>query len=264
MFLPCAECVATACRIGPTDPHSHRTSGVECFTITSDRTIRWPVASTGGVRLPSRLMHSLSLRDDVFLLAHDDGGKLVIPETHIGAGLAGATLIELLLTRRVAVIDGRLDVLDASPTGDEEIDATLQVIDANTAPCGPRAWVSWISHGAYERKAEALAAAGVVRRTTVRRLGLVAAGRVLPESQEDLVRVRSRARFAIHGRELPDETTAALCGLVRVLRLEASLLLSMPRSDLLLALERVTAANEVTVRQVTNAVDTVITAAAFR
>ncbi|MDQ1722925.1 MAG: hypothetical protein QOI26_2659, partial [Pseudonocardiales bacterium] len=42
------------------------------------------------------------------------------------------------------------------------------------------------------------------------------------------------------------------------------LLLSMPRSDLLLALERVTAANEVTIRQVTNAVDTVITTGTFR
>ena len=104
----------------------------------------------------------------------------------------------------------------------------------------------------------------MVRRATVRRLGLVAVGRWLPESQEDLVRVRSRVRFAILGRELPDETTAALCGLVRVLHLEASLLLSMPRSDVSLALQRVTAANEVTVRQVTNAVDTVITAAAFR
>jgi Golgi phosphoprotein 3 (GPP34) len=209
-------------------------------------------------------VHSLSLRDDLFLLAHDDGGRLAIPDAHIGAGLAGATLIELLLARRVAVIDGRLDVLDRSPTGDDEVDATLQAIDANTAPCGPRAWVSWISHGAYERTVEALVAAGVVGRTTRRRLGLVMVGRCLPSNQEDLVRVRSRVRFAIHGRELPDEATAALCGLVRVLRLEASLLLSMPRSDLLLALERVTAANEVTVRQVTNAVDTVITTATFR
>jgi hypothetical protein len=209
-------------------------------------------------------MHSLSLREDLFLLAHDDGGKLLIPEAHISTGLAGATLIELLLTRRVVVIDGRLDVVERSLTGHDEIDATVQAIDANTAPCGPRAWVNWISHGGYERTLDTLVAAGVVRRSTVRRLGLVAVGRCQPENPEDLVRVRSRVRFAIHGRELPDEITAALCGLVRVLRLESSLLLSMPRSDLLLALERVTAASETTVRQVTNAVEAVITAAAYR
>jgi hypothetical protein len=38
----------------------------------------------------------------------------------------------------------------------------------------------------------------------------------------------------------------------------------MPTSDLLLALERMTGANEVTVRQVTNAVEAVITAATYR
>ena len=109
------------------------------------------------------IMDGPSLRTDVFLLAHDDAGRLVGSEASIGAGLAGATLIELLLAGRVAVADGRLDVIDSAVTGDEETDATLEAIAANTAPCGPRAWVSWISHGAYDRVAEGLAEAGVVR-----------------------------------------------------------------------------------------------------
>jgi hypothetical protein len=205
-----------------------------------------------------------SLRDGLFLLAHDDAGKLILPEPTMGAGLAGAALIDLLLAGRVAVLDGRLDVIDPAPTGDEEADATLAAIDANTAPCGPRAWVSWISHGAYPRIADILDGAGVVRRMTVRRLGLVPANRCLPVNPDDLVRVRSRVRYAIHGRDLPDPATAALCGLVRVLRLEPALLLSMPSSELLLALERMTAAEDVTVRQVTNAVESVITSALYR
>ena len=209
-------------------------------------------------------MHRGSLRNDLFLLAHDDRGRLLIPEATIGAGLAGATLIDLLLGQRVVVADGRLDVIDRSSTGDEETDATIEAIHANTAPCGPRAWVSWISHGAYGRVADLLDAAGLVRRTTVRRLGLVPVTRCLPSHDEDLVRVRARVRFAIHGRDLPDAPTAAMCGLVRVLRLESSLLLSMPTSDMRLALERMTAANEMTVRQVTTAVETVVTAATFR
>jgi Golgi phosphoprotein 3 (GPP34) len=209
-------------------------------------------------------MEAPSLRTDLFLLAHDDAGRLVGSEASVGAGLAGATLIELLLAGRVAVADGRLDVIDSAMTGDEESDATLEAIGANSAPCGPRAWVSWISHGAYDRVAEHLAAAGTVRRTTGRRLGLLPVQRCLPTLDEDLIRVRARVRYAIHGTQLPDPETAALCGLVRVLRLESSLLLSMPTSDLLLALERMTGANEVTVRQVTNAVEAVITAATYR
>jgi Golgi phosphoprotein 3 (GPP34) len=208
-------------------------------------------------------MHVLSLRDDLFLLAHDDSGKLLVSEASIGAGLAGAVLIDLLLSRRVAVVDGSLAVLDPSPA-DEEATATMDAIAENTAPCGPRAWVSWISHGAYGRAADALSSAGVVQRLTTKRLGLVPVSRCLPENPDDLVRVRAKVRYAIHGRELPDPSTAALCGLIRVLRLESSLLLSMPTSDLLLALERMTAADEVTVRQVTNAVEAVITTATYR
>ena len=205
-----------------------------------------------------------SLRDDLFLLAHDDSGRLVVPAAHVGAGLAGATLIDLLLSSQVAVVDGRLGVLDATSTGDDETDATIEAIGANTAPCGPRAWVSWISHGAYERVAEMLAADGVVRRSTTRRLGLLTVARCAATDIADLVRVRASVRFAVHGRELPDPATAALCGLVRVLRLDSALLLSMPAADLLDALERMTAANEMPVRQVTSAVDAVIAAELYR
>ena len=205
-----------------------------------------------------------SLRDDLFLLAHDDSGRLIGQEAGIGAGLAGATLIDLLLSARIGVVEGRLEVLDPTPTGDDENDATMDAIAANTAAVGPRAWVSWISHGAYERVGDALVDAGVVRRTTGRRLGLLPVTRCRPASEEDLVRVRARLRFAVLGRQAPDPATAALCGLVRVLRLETSLLLSMPTSDLLIALERMTESSDITVRQVTNAVDSVISAAAFR
>jgi hypothetical protein len=209
-------------------------------------------------------MRAQSLRDELFLLAHDDSGKLVTTVSGIGAGLAGATLIDLLLARRIAVVDGRLDVVEQARTGDDEFDATVGAIAANTEPCGPRAWVSWMSHGAYARAATSLVAAGVVQRTTVRRLGLVPVHRCQARNPEDLVRVRAKVRYALHGRDLPDAATGALCGLIRVLRLESSLLLSMPTSDLLLALERMTAADEITVRQVTNAVGAVVTAAAYR
>jgi hypothetical protein len=205
-----------------------------------------------------------SLRDEVFLLAHDDSGRMVVSEPVVGAGLAGATLIDLLLQGRVAVANGRLEVIDSALSGDEEADATLVAIAANSAPTGPRAWVSWISHGAYGRVAEGLEAAGVVQRSTIRRFGLLPTTRCLPVKPEDLVRVRARVRYALHSPELPEPETAALCGLVRVLRLESSLLLAMPTSDLLLGLERLTAGNDLTIRQVTNAVETVITAATYR
>ncbi|HEY7222419.1 MAG TPA: GPP34 family phosphoprotein [Micromonosporaceae bacterium] len=204
------------------------------------------------------------LRDDLFLLAHDDDGRLIVSEPMIGAGLAGAMLVDLLLGGQVAVVDGRLDVVDPTQTGDPEADATVGAIAANTDPTGPRAWVSWISDGIYERTGTALAAAGVVVRTTVRRLGLLPVLRYQPANSDDLVRLRARLRFGVHSAEPPDPQTAALAGLVAALRLHQSLLLSMPPEQLLAELDLLAGGNSTTVRQVIRAVDGVITAAAYR
>src|SRR5262245_13749597 len=142
-------------------------------------------------------MRRLTVREDLFLLAHDDAGKLLVPGPNISAGLAGATLIGLLLAGRVGVAEGRLDVLDPTPTGDDESDETMAAIAANTAPVGPRAWVSWISHGAYERIGDVMVRDGMVRRTGARRLGLVQVTRTVPGDPADLVRVRARVRYAV-------------------------------------------------------------------
>jgi hypothetical protein len=209
-------------------------------------------------------MRGGSLRDAIFLLAHDEDGRLIITEPAISAGLAGATLIDLLLGRRVAVVGGRLDVIDSAVTGDPEADAALAAIAADTGPTGPRAWVSWLAAGAYERVAEALDRAGVIRRTTVRRLGLLPATRCVPANLEDLVRLRSRLRYGVHSTQPPDPATAALCGLVRVLRLHSSLLLSMPSAQLLDALAEKAMTADPTVIQVITAVDSVVSAATYR
>jgi hypothetical protein len=205
-----------------------------------------------------------SLRDEIFLLAHDDDGRLIISEPVISAGLAGAILLDLLLGGRVAVVEGRLDVIDSATTGDAETDATLEAIAANDGPTGPRAWVSWIAAGTYERTVAALESAGVVRRTTARKLGVLPVRRYVPANAEDLVRLRARLRYGMHSPDAPDARTAALAGLVRALRLEASLLLSMPSDDLLAALDRLESTNEITVHQVITAVEAVITAATYR
>jgi hypothetical protein len=205
-----------------------------------------------------------SLRDAIFLLAHDEDGRLIIAEPAICAGLAGATLIDLLLGRRVAVVGGRLDVIDSAVTGDPEADAALAAIAADTEATGPRAWVSWLAAGAYQRAAETLERAGVIRRVTVRRLGLLPAVRCLPANVEDLVRLRSRLRYGVTSTQPPDPATAALCGLVRALRLHRALLLSMPSAELLDALAEKAMSGDPTAAQVVTAVESVVTAATYR
>ena len=206
-----------------------------------------------------------SLRDDVFLLAHDDAGRLVGSEAGVGAGLAGATLIELLLAGRVAVADGRLDVIDSAADrgrgvgrdagGDRRQHRTVR-------PAG----LGQLDLPRRLRPGRRAARRGRRGPPQHRPAARPAAGPALPAGPgrgPDPGPGPGPLRDPRH-RELPDPATAALCGLVRVLRLESSLLLSMPTSDLLLALERITGANEITVRQVTNAVEAVITAATYR
>lgn len=204
-----------------------------------------------------------SLRDDLFLLAHDDG-RLMISEPAISAGLAGAILVDLLLSGRVAVVGGRLSVVDSATTKDLECDATIEAIAANDAPTGPRAWVAWISDGVYERTADTLESAGMITRTTVRRLGVLPVTRCVPTDDDDLVRLRARLRYGVHSTQPADPATAALAGLVRALRVHRALLLSMPGNELLDQLERLASGNPTTVRQVISAVEAVITAATYR
>ena len=99
---------------------------------------------------------------------------------------------------------------------------------------------------------------------TVRRLGLLPVSRCVPTKPDDLVRLRARLRYGVSSAEAPDAATAALAGLVRALRLESSLLLSMPTADLLGALERLAAGNTSAVRHVIKAVGSVVSAATYR
>ena len=136
----------------------------------------------------------------VFLLAHDDAGRLVVQDRASSAGLAGATLIDLLLSRSGG---GRR----RPPRRDRPVrhrrrgpDATTRPRSAPTPrPCGPRAWVSWISHGAYapgrRRPGRRAASSGGPRRAGS---ACVPAEPVPPGRTDDLVRVRSRVRYALH------------------------------------------------------------------
>lgn len=203
------------------------------------------------------MAQGLSLRDALFLLAHDDGRPLIFIE-RIDAGLAAATLIEALQCGRVAVEGDRLVVAAAGPTGDPDTGALVEAIAGSTEPCGPRAWISWLADGAYERTARALMVAGLVRWEEARRLGgLLTVRRCIPVRPDDLIRVRARLRYVLAGQP-PDPPTAALCGLVRVLGLESALLLNLPAPDLDAALQRAAETAAETVRAVLAAVADVI------
>jgi hypothetical protein len=90
----------------------------------------------------------LTLFEELFLLAfHEDKGKLIPWATeNLPVGLAGAILAELALNDRLRVEENhRLELLDASPTQDEVLDAALEKIQSSERPRKVSYWVNQLN-----------------------------------------------------------------------------------------------------------------------
>lgn len=87
----------------------------------------------------------LSLFEELFLLSLDEEKGTLLPfaKKTIHIGLAGAILSELALQGRVCSNEKhRLELSDASPTGDEILDEVMREIQAEEKP---RKWTYWVS-----------------------------------------------------------------------------------------------------------------------
>ena len=69
----------------------------------------------------------LPLADDLFLTAHDTvRGKCLLSPATLGLGLSASLLAELVLWRRLDILDSKIVIIDDRPTGDP---ATTAVLD---------------------------------------------------------------------------------------------------------------------------------------
>jgi hypothetical protein len=82
-----------------------------------------------------------SLGDDLVLLSiRPDKGRIG-NEERLGFGLMGSELVRLAARGRVSVNHGRVTVLDATPTGDTELDAALASLARARRPRKAQTWV---------------------------------------------------------------------------------------------------------------------------
>ncbi|MGK5741549.1 GOLPH3/VPS74 family protein [Micromonospora sp. URMC 103] len=206
----------------------------------------------------------LPLRDELFLLGHDDDtGQPHLHQQALAVGLAGAVLIDLFLTGRITIAphDGpvgeqRLRLHHDHPVGDLITDSALTVIRTTRTALTGRAWLRGFSTDLYERTRAGLVAAGILRHTSRRRLGgLVRAETYLPADTKWPVIARARVRYLATGREEPDNHTAALAGLVAVLGLTPHLYLHDDTTALTAHLRAVAGQHYPPVRDITAAVD---------
>ena len=92
----------------------------------------------------------------LMLLEDEDGKILHVPELTLRCVLSGAVLMELALKNKIDTDLSQLVVVDSSPTGDEMLDPTLQMIVESDEVNNGKYWVEKCALNADEIKKMAL------------------------------------------------------------------------------------------------------------
>ncbi len=176
---------------------------------------------------------SLTIAEELLLLAHGDDGKRLIGSTELDRGVAGALIVELALAGRLAVEDNRLVVRNASPTGDPELDAALHRIAEEDKRRKPKWWVEKLdSKQVNERVLTRLAERGVLREETHRILGFLPTTRYPAQDPGLESEVRERLYRAVMGADQPDDHTVALAALLHACGLSRKVIPEVDRATL--------------------------------
>ena len=114
----------------------------------------------------------LPLADDLFLTAHDSvKGKCLLSPATLGLGLAAGLIGELVLWRRLDLIDAKIEIIDDRPTGDPAATAVLDQLLREGHHRAVRDWISFLATGiAIDLVERRLSRAGLVQRQEKRGL----------------------------------------------------------------------------------------------
>ncbi len=165
-------------------------------------------------------MGNLTLADELLLLASSEIGTFRLGSPALEYGLAGALLIELALAERVTIRDGRVAVTSARPVGEPRLDAALARI-AGDRPRKPKDWVPKLSRGLRAETLDGLVAAGILRRQVDVILWVFRKTRhPAVRGGDPAAEIRARLTTAVTGTGTVEPRTAALCALVRAVKLE--------------------------------------------
>jgi hypothetical protein len=165
-------------------------------------------------------MGNLTLADDLLLLASSEIGTFRLGSPALEYGLAGALLIELALAERVTIQDGRVAVTSARPVGEPRLDAALARV-AGDRPRKQKDWVPNLTRGLRAQPLDGLVAAGILRRQVDVILWVFRKTRhPAVRGGDPAAEIRARLTAAVNGTGTVEPRTAALCALVRAVKLE--------------------------------------------
>lgn len=179
-------------------------------------------------------MPTLTLADELVLLAHDDAGTNRLGRPRLDYGLVGAVLLDLALAGRVTVADDRLSVTDPTPTGHPVLDEALATL-ADGKRRKPKDWMSRLAKGLPDRVLAGLVDRGVLHRESDRVLLVFPRTRYpSPTGAEPAAETAARRRMldAVAADGPVDARTAALIGLARAVGLDRTLFREVPKERL--------------------------------
>ncbi|HEY3563105.1 MAG TPA: GPP34 family phosphoprotein [Kribbella sp.] len=162
------------------------------------------------------------IAEDLLLLLYDDEtGKPITGSPGLDYALAGAVLIELTLNRKLDITAdgrGRLQVLDATPTGDPILDERLAYV-AERPGKKPKNQIGPLSKRLRDQLLTRLAERGVLEADRGKVLGLFPVTRWPAKDARHEQEVRTQLDAALGQGLLPDQRTAALIALLSALNI---------------------------------------------
>ncbi|MDR7276652.1 GOLPH3/VPS74 family protein [Catenuloplanes atrovinosus] len=178
---------------------------------------------------------TISLAEELVLLAYNDEGSAYGMSTWLDYGVAGAHLVELALAERIELRDGRVTVIDATPTGSPPVDAALATIAADDKPRKAQDLIYRLSKRARTPVLDALVERGILERRAEKVLRIIPVTRYpSPDGGEPAVETERRRlmRAAVDGTDTtPDTRTLALCTLVHALDWERRVFPDLPKRE---------------------------------
>ncbi|MEP7178969.1 MAG: GPP34 family phosphoprotein [Pseudonocardiales bacterium] len=157
----------------------------------------------------------VTLAEELLLMAYDgETGKASAGSAELDCGLAGAVLLELTLAGRIDVVDGKISVLDAAPTGEQVTDIVLQRISTEGRSRKPQWWVGKLRSKIRPAVLARLTERGVLRHAEHKVMGLFPVQRYPAVDSAVQTAARTRLDMAVVKGVQPDPRTAALASLL--------------------------------------------------
>ncbi|MBB4916914.1 GOLPH3/VPS74 family protein [Streptosporangium saharense] len=162
-----------------------------------------------------------TIAEEILLLAYDEAeGRQLIGSTELDAALGGSLLAELAVSGRIDLTNKKVAVLDPTPLGERELDATLALIAAETRQRKPDWWVRKLySSGLRRRLLSGLAERGVLDERRRKILGIFPSTRYPERDPQIEQEIRERIGGVLTGAE-PDERSAVLIAVLHAAKID--------------------------------------------